>query len=261
MAVSVVANNTSAYSDTGPTIALGGLGWTPLENDIIVVYLSCTNTFTFSTLSGWSLITENVTPGDNSTESGALYHQVTSTEETAGTTSYSLSGLFGGGTETGRWWAIVVRGVDPADPVDGYGTWFTAGDTDTAHQLAAITGTGLSDNSLVLRFISCDAASRTYTTPSGHTKLMDGGSNSGGWAGYRNTLTSAGVNVNAEATTVSTGDEGVSISVAMKVAATAPPANVHIKASGTFGDGLAKVKISGSFTDATVKTKSGGSWT
>lgn len=226
MAVSVVAYNTNEYSDTGPTVS--GT-WTPAENDQLVVFLSCTNTFVPQTISGWSdLSSGSVTPGDNSTSVTSIRHTVTSGEATAVTTSYSLSGLFSG-TETGRWWLVVLRGVDPVNPIDGVGTWFTAGDTDTNHQLAAISGTGLSDNSFVLRQISSDGPNRTYTTPGGHTKLMDGGTNSGGWVGYRDALTSAGVDIPAAATTVSTGDEGVAISVAVRAAATEPVVNLPPK--------------------------------
>ena len=214
MALSIVSSNTSTYSGASVTITAS---WTPQEDDLIILYLSCTNTFSLTPPSDWvDCGVGDVDPGDSSTSSQALIHLVTASEASTSTTSWTISNLFsGGGSEAGRWWMVVVRGADPTDPIDGVGSWMTA-DLLSTHQLASIAGSSLEDGSLVVRFVSTDLTSRIYTAPTGHTELYNGDSNTGGWVGYRDALTTAGVDVSEQAIVLGTGsDEGVAISIAV----------------------------------------------
>ena len=218
MAASVVASGTGAFSATGPTVSAT---WTPLADDILIAWVSTSNTAAISTIpSSWSDVGPGlITPGDTTCYLTALRHNVTAGEESASTTSWSLSGLFAA-SETGEWMLAVVRGADPATPIDATGSWTQAG-TTSPHTLAGLAGADLSTDSLVLSGIIADGPTVTYTDPSGWTALSSGaGTNTGRWFGYRTALTVAGTDVAATTITPSLGDEGLSITVAVAVAPT-----------------------------------------
>lgn len=227
MAVTVITSSTGGYSSvTGPNVTAS---WTPLENDLVIVFVGSTSTVANgSGVSGWADTGIGIVdPGDSSCAMKSVWHLVTAGEETGSTTSWNLANLFAG-IETGRYWMIVLRGVDSSSPIDAVGSWFQE-TTDNAAEFAAV-GTDVDNGSLVVRCIMSDGASRTFTTPAGHTKLQDGGSNNGGWLGYLTTPTTAGVATPAAATTMSSGDEAISFSVAVRMASS--PANIPVADAG-----------------------------
>ena len=185
MAITVEATDTGAYSASGPTVSAS---WAPREDDLVVAWVSTSNNASLATVpSGWVdcgaglVITTDTTCGLI-----ALTHLVTAAEETAGTVSWSLTGLFIA-AEQGEWLVVVARGVDAAAPIDAYGSW-TQGTLGAAHSLAGVTGVG--SGSLVLSGIIADAPTVTYPTPSGWTGHITGaGTYTGRWLGERDTLT------------------------------------------------------------------------
>lgn len=219
MAASVIATGVGSYTTlSGPTVSAT---WTPQADDILIAWASCTNSAAAgSGVTDWPDVGPGlITPGDASCAMSAVRHVVTGAEATAGTTSWSLAGLFTG-TETGEWMLAVVRGGDPATPIDAAASWFTATDTGTPHTLPGLAGADLATDSLVISGIIADNFSRTYTTPSGWTGHVTGaGTNTGRWLGSRTTLTTAGTDVADTSITPNTGDEGIAVTVAITAAA------------------------------------------
>lgn len=249
MAVTVVASSTGGYSGTsGPSVAAS---WTPLENDLVIVFIGSTSTVANgSGVAGWTDTGIGIVdPGDSSCALKSVWHLVTAGEEAVNTTSWSLVNLFSG-SETGRYLMIVCRGVDASSPIDAVGSWFQD-TTDNSAELAAV-GSDVDNGSLVVRCIISDGANRTFTTPAGHTWLQNGGSNNGGWLGYLNTPTAVGVATPAAATTMSTGDEAISFSVAVRMAAGDPVAEAGNDQTGIVPGQTVLLDASSSTDDGTI---------
>ena len=193
MAVSVVVANDDAYT-SGPTVSAS---WTPLEGDLVLAWMGSTSSVSAgSGASGWADVgTGPINPGDASMGMGCAYHVVTAGEQTAGTTSWDLTGYWAG-AETGRWMVAVLRGADPTAPIDAAGSWSTT-DTPSTHVLAGLSGASLSTSSLVVSCVMSDGANATRTTPSGWTQVRQGTGNNSPWLGSLDALTSAGTDVAA----------------------------------------------------------------
>lgn len=217
MAVSVVVANDDAYT-SGPTVSAS---WTPLEGDLVLAWMGSTSSVSAgSGASGWADVgTGPINPGDASMGMGCAYHVVTAGEQTAGTTSWDLTGYWAG-AETGRWVVAVLRGADPTAPIDAAGSWSTT-DTPSTHVLAGLSGASLSTSSLVVSCVMSDGANATRTTPSGWTQVRQGTGNNSPWLGSLDALTSAGTDVAATNIATSAADEGISITVAVAVLAVA----------------------------------------
>lgn len=270
MAASVITTNAGAYSASGPTVSIPS-GWTPLVGHHLVVWVSASNTATANVIaSGFDDVGPGlITPGDTTIYLQALIHAITSGEETAGTTSWDLSGLFTT-AETGEWIACAVQGADATTPIDAFGTFIQAG-TGTAHQLAGLAGADVADDSLVLSGIIADAPTITYTSPGGWTPHTTGaGTNTARWSGVRDTLTTAGVDVAATNITPSVGDEALSITVALTAAAAGGPsegassgaiswAGTATGARVSSGAASGGVTLAGAASGATVHAGSGSS--
>ena len=217
MAVSVVVANDGAYT-SGPTVSAS---WTPLEGDLVLAWMGSTSSVSAgSGASGWADVgTGAINPGDASMGMGCAYHVVTAGEQTAGTTSWDLTGYWSG-AETGRWVVAVLRGADPTAPIDAAGSWSTPS-TPSTHVLAGLSGASLSTSSLVVSCVMSDGANATRTTPSGWTQVRQGTGNNSPWLGSLDALTSAGTDVAATNIATSAADEGISITVAVAVLAVA----------------------------------------
>lgn len=222
MAASVIASSSGAYSGvSGPTVTVT---WTPLEGDLVLVGVGCTNTAAAGLgADGWDDTGLGIyNQGDSSHAGCVVMHQVTAGEETAAATSWSLTGLFSG-TETGDWAALVIRGADPTTPIDAVNHWATE-DLLTTHQIAGLPGVDLATDSLVAAFLFADNGNRPYSSPAGWTGHVTGtGTNAGRWAGVRDALTAAGVDVPETPITQPTGDEGMSFTLAITALASAIP--------------------------------------
>lgn len=240
MAITVEATDTGAYSASGPTVSAS---WAPRKDDLVVAWASTSNNASLATVpSGWVdcgaglVITTDTTCGLI-----ALTHLVTAAEETAGTVSWPLTGLYKEAVEQGEWLVVVARGVDAAAPIDAYGSWAQA-TTGAAHSLAGVTGVG--SGSLVLSGIIADGPTVTYGAPSGWTGYTSGaGTYTGRWFGRLDALTD-GSDIADTGVTASTGDEGISITVALTPAAggTTYPASGTVVASST-GTGAATARM------------------
>ena len=248
MAITVEATDTGAYSASGPTVSAS---WAPLEDDFVVAWASTSNSASLATVpSGWVdcgaglVITTDTTCGLI-----ALTHLVTAAEETAGTVSWPLAGLFAS-AEQGEWLVVVARGVDAAAPIDASGSWAQA-NADAEHSLAGVTGVG--SGSLVLSGIIADGPTVTYGAPSGWTGYTSGaGTYTGRWFGRLDALTD-GSDIADTAVTASTGDEAISITVALTPAAggTTYPASGTVVASST-GTGAATARMVASASAAVL---------
>lgn len=170
MAPTIVASvNSGTFSGTR-TISTGTItGWTPQANDVVVILVNLiqAGTVTFSPPSDWVMAA--VGEGGGPTM-GAVYHLVTQAEATAATTSWSLSNLLDQ-NEQGRRIAFVVRGANPAAPVDvaaGGGastnTCVIPGLTPTKSDGLVVGGGG--GNSV--------STSATYTMPGAPWSLIQG---------------------------------------------------------------------------------------
>lgn len=223
MANTIVAANAGSWTGTGAPVV--SASWTPLENDLVLVFLgSAASDITTSPVAGWPELVPVVDPADTSMSMQGLSHLITSGEASANTTSFTLTDVWGGSPRSQDWLVLVVRGVDPADPIDLAVSGFQAG-TTSPFPLPALPGASLSTGSLVVYAIFSDAAARTYTTPAGTTQQAISNVYCGGWLGTRDALTVSGVDVPSINIVPDAGDEFCAISVAIKAAgdSNAPP--------------------------------------
>jgi hypothetical protein len=207
--------STSLSPSTG-TIA----SYTPVAGDIIAVWVrGSVNGTTMTTPSGWvnPLGTNTVVSSATHCEC-AIYHIVTSAEQTAGTTAWTLSSLWGS-TQTGATYTIALRGVNQSSPVDTSGSTSSSTAT-TTHVLAGITPNF--SNSMILSGVTGDGSATYSTAPSGWAfqAQNSGGQNTGALLS-RTALSSAGVAVPATNITIGTSSQYASITVAFAVPTTA----------------------------------------
>lgn len=186
-----------------------GATWTPQEGDYILVALqSPASDTTVSLPSGWDEIVPIMDPGDLSMTTQALYHVVTSAEETAVTNTWTLTGLWGGSPRVTNYVLVVLRGINGIDSAASA----LQDTTINPFALPSLSGANLSSNSVVVSMIIADSSSRYYVLPAGYDSIAEG---FGGIAIIRQTLTSAGVDVSATNIYADRGDEFCAITVAL----------------------------------------------
>jgi hypothetical protein len=221
-------------ASASPTIDFAGEGWTPVEDDLVLLFCSTTNTTVVNAVpSGWDDSGAGlVFAGDTTCYIAAVYHWVTAGEESGGTTSYTVSSLWDA-AETNMVMGAVYRGVDTTDPIMDTGANSNASNS-TTHVLPAIAGTNILDDGVVVGCVNADGAA-DYTDPAGWTPLEEQTANDPGcWLGQHDTLTTAGVGVSATNITCSISGETAAITIALNPAAgggtdgTATPAALSV---------------------------------
>jgi len=217
---SVVSNAGAALSTNDPSVTFPG-GYTPLENDVIALFISSTTVLgavaNASLPAGWvNPLGDGVEINSDAHGMACLYHLVTAAEETAVTLTYTATDALDA-TETGYVQAVAVRNVDSTTPIDGFNTAFNSGNTTDPHVLAGITGSGvLATGSLVVSSVAKDGTGAYGSTPTGWTQVRADNTNNGRWIGTRDALTTADTDVTATNITPSAGDEYCSITLAFK---------------------------------------------
>lgn len=208
------------------------LDTSPLENDVIYVWVSSTTAAAITDTTGWT----NVLGANTDVESDAhemlcVYHVVTAAEDTANTVTWTLTNIYDA-TETGAITAVVVRNVDPADPLAGVGSTFDSANTVTPAVLAAVTPDA--SGGLVLSAVVQDSTA-TYTTPGGWTVRSTFNTNQGLSVFSFDTGTTASTPVGPTNVTPDAGDEYISITVVAKMKvdanATATPGAIAVAAT------------------------------
>jgi hypothetical protein len=212
----IVATSTAALSTNDP--ALTFQGYTPVENDVVVMWPSSATVLGVvadsSLPSGWvNPLGDGVEVLSDAHGLCVLYHLVTAAEESGGTITYTATNALDA-AETGNVAGCVVRAVDSTTVIDSINSTFDSSNA-TPHVLASLTGTNLSTGSLVLSCVAKDGTGAYTTTPSGWSFVETTNTNQGKALLSRNTFTTADTNVDATNITPSAGDEYASITVAL----------------------------------------------
>lgn len=234
---SVVSSVAAALSTNDPAVTFPGT-YVPAEDDVVVLFISSTTVMDVvadaSLPSGWvNPLGDGVNVDSDAHGVGILYHLVTAGEETAVTLTYTATNALAA-AETGNVIGVAVRDVDPASVIDSINTTFDSTNTVTPAVLASLTGTNLSDDSLVLRYTAQDNTA-TFTEPASHTEIVTSNTNQGSWLGRLDGWTTAGGDVAATDITPDAGDEYASITVALTKSAggdgTATPGAIALAAT------------------------------
>jgi hypothetical protein len=234
MAVTVEGSVGTSYTSTrSPVITFGA---SPVEDDIIVAYIGSIGSAAFTSgdePSGWvNCLADNTVldPADSSVFACFLYHVVTNAEDTAHTTSWTLTNLWAN-AETGDIAACYLRGVDTAAIIDAFGSTVEPNNAAT-HTLPVVAGASIaSTGGLVLRGVIKDT-NGTYTTPAGHTIVTSTDVNHGVHLVTRDTTATATTDVAVVNITPSGADEYISVSLVFTplggTDATATPAAISV---------------------------------
>jgi len=214
--ISVVTSSTGTFSSTASpsTGAISGL--TASAGDVIVMFIVANSAAAAvnPTVSGWvnALGGTNIAAGA-SYSYHCWYHVITPAEAAAGTTSWTLSGLFTA-SRSGRFVLGVLRGCDIVlSPVDVVATG--VGPASTSHVGPSVTPRLA--NELFIGFVGTGVSGETYTAPDPPWSVQVTG-NSGQSAALvlRSVLSSAGVASGAQIVTASTAAEYGAIMVAVR---------------------------------------------
>lgn len=214
MAVSVAATgNAVVTASRSPSITFST--YTPATNDVIAFFAACLTIAAAATApSGWVLPTPaagaNPVASDSHTYA-FTYHLVTA-GEAGGSATFTATNLWNA-TVTGNVTGIVLRGVDAAVVVDSLASGFSSVDTVTPHVFPALTGSNLSDDSLIVNGVA-KAATGTYTTPTNYTARGSNNTNQANNLYTRIALVTEGTNIAVQNITPSAGDEYCTFSVA-----------------------------------------------
>lgn len=214
IAAPVVLNalGSTLSSSRSPGITFGA-NVNPLENDMVLFFPSsgATPPLPMTTPSGWV----NVATVETSTvhQLCCFYHWVTAAEAAASTRIYTATNLYNA-NQAGNTAALLIRGVDTTTPIDLVSNVASAVSTTTPHTLPALTGTSLSNNSLVVGCV-CKDGTGSYTTPSGWTLQVTVASSTQKCVYTRDALTVSGTNVSTTNVTPNAADEYASLNVAL----------------------------------------------
>jgi hypothetical protein len=206
------------------------LDTSPLENDIIYLWVSSTTTATVADVSGWvNVLGSGVDVESDAHEMTCVYHIVTAAEDTANTVTWTLTNMYGA-TETGAFAAVVVRQADPADPLAGVNSTFDSGNTVTPAVLASVTPDA--SGGLILSAVVQDSTG-TYTTPANWTNRVVFNTNVALSVYSYDLGATSGVGVGPTNITPDAGDEYISITIVAKavpadVSDTAEPAAIAV---------------------------------
>lgn len=217
--------NATTTASRSPAITFSN--YTPIADDIVAFWAASGAAAAAATApTNWVLPTPaagaNPVASDSHTQA-FTYHVVTSGEASGGTVTYTATNLWNV-AQTGNVVGAVLRGIDTTTPIDSIVSTFSSANAATPHVLAALTGTDLSTDSIVLSAVAKDGTG-TYTTPAGWAAVTSSNTNQGHWLGYREGLTTSGTNVAATNITPSAGDEYCSITVAFTKGLAGPTPN------------------------------------
>lgn len=141
--------------------------WAPTENDLVVFFTRSNSVTTITTPAGWlNPLGGNTIVSDNVNSLACVCHWVTAAEAATVERTYTATNLWAGNT-SGVVVALVLRGVDVADPFDLTNTAVNTA-TSTTGVLAGLEGDNLSAGSLIVSGIKVSGPA-TYTQPSGWT--------------------------------------------------------------------------------------------
>jgi hypothetical protein len=242
VAISTTATLTASRS---PAITFAE---SPVEDDIIVIWVASTTASAITDPSGWTnLLGANTDVESDSHQLCAYYHVVTAAEDSANTVTWTLTNMYDA-TETGAVVAVVVRNGDPADPLGGTPTsTFDSANTVTPAVLAQVTPdvTG----GLVLSAVVQDSTA-SYTVPTGWSLKAYHNVNVGIAAFGYGTLTTASSAVGPTNVTPDAGDEYASISLVIKSGTAAPNEGAATGAIGWAGSATGARTSSGAATGA-----------
>lgn len=193
--------------------------YTPKANDYVILFGSSVSVRSLGAVSGWTNLLGGTTVLNSDAHTLAVVGRfVTALEEANGTLTYTASNLFDA-TTSGGTCGVVLRGVDPTNPVDAVGTLTDSTTAVTPHTLAGVTG--VSDNSLVLSCI-CKDSTGTYETPLGYGFLASATANQALWLMSGNTPG----DVAETDIEISSSDEYISVTVALRTTdVEAPPSS------------------------------------
>lgn len=202
-----------------------GNSYVPQAGDLLLVFSSNSEPGRAISMPGdgsWTNLigAGNTTITTSAHTAAAIWHLVTLAEEQAGTNSWSLPN-FWTANSFGRTWVVVLRGVDPAAPINAFATGSSSVSNATPHVLPGLPSAGLKDRSVVIGHIVADQAVQypDSGTPAGWTKTGAVSDNfTGAQAVYqRDALTQVGVPVLSANVVPSVGDEYIGITVAVAV--------------------------------------------
>lgn len=188
--------------------------YTPAAGDLVTCFVrTATVSPTWTVPTGWT----NPLGGTTLEASGSdsllvIQHVVTSAEQTAGTTSWTLTGLFSAG-QTGAVYSCVVRGANSSNPIDTTGVTQSSTAT-TTHVLAGITPN--STGSLVIHGIGSSGSGAYSSPPAGTTlEVSSAAGQNGGAIVGRTAATTAGVAIGAANITFAASSQYASITLAI----------------------------------------------
>jgi hypothetical protein len=209
------------------------LDTSPLENDVIYVWVSSTTASAITDTSGWTnVLGANTDVESDAHEMTCVYHKVTNAEDVANTVTWTLTNIYDA-TETGAITAVVVRNVDPADPLAGVNSTFDSANTATPAVLASVTPDA--SGGLILSGVVQDSTG-TYTTPANWTVRATFNTNQALSVYSYDLGATSGVGVGPTNITPDAGDEYISITIVAKavpadVSDTAEPAAIVVTAA------------------------------
>lgn len=192
------------------------LGTSPVENDIIVAYVSATEAATTTDVSTWSnVLGANVEadPGDGTMVCVMVYHRVSAAEDAADTVAWTLTNLWDA-TETGRITVVVQRGVALSGELVGAASGSSA-TTVTPWVIPDVTPTATGCQ--IMAGVAGDGT-ETQTTPGTHTLRASGSTTQSNYLYSDNDLGTNGVGTGTTNVTPSGSDEYVSIVACFKPA-------------------------------------------
>ena len=206
--LSISALGFSSYTWTRDCPIWPGNDYSPKADDLVLVFVNNTEPARPMTLpAGWTnlLGAGNAVISSPGSTCAAFWHLVTLAEEQAGTNSWLIPGLWNGNGYGGIY-TVVVRGADPAAPINAFAS-NTSVSATTPFVLPGLSGAALKDRSLVLGWAGADKTPGfpKNAAPAGWVvKAVDQAGTGGfwGWAPFddqailqRDALTQAGVPV------------------------------------------------------------------
>ena len=190
------------------------LDTSPVENDILVAFISSSSAAATTDVSGWTNVlgaNTEVSLSDSTTAAAMAYHRVTAAEDTANTVTWTLTN-FWDATETGRISVAVLRGVATTGELVGTGTDSNIAAT-TDGTIATVTPTA--DSVVIAGFCQDGTGTRT-SAPTGYTDIAGDSASQHNWIYYRTTNATANNATGTAAANTTTNDEYISIVAAFK---------------------------------------------
>lgn len=195
------------------------LDTSPLENDILLAFVTSLDTAATTDVSTWTNVrgANTVTmPADSSHAAVMVYHRVTSAEDTADTVTWTLTNLWDA-TETGTIGVLVMRGVATSGELQGV-NYQTDDTATTPWYIPSVTPTA--SDVQVIGAVTGDSGKSLTITSSGWTTQVGWSSSQTNYILSRDALGVSGVGTGSCTVTPTLGgsDEYVSIVACFKPA-------------------------------------------